>query len=44
MTDETLLDERDVEIVDGEPEGMIVDLDLADHLEGYWPSSKNVTQ
>jgi len=29
---------------DGEPEGMVQDLVLADHQKGYWPSSKNVTQ
>jgi hypothetical protein len=27
-----------------EPEGRVPDLDLSEHLEGYWPSSKNVTQ
>lgn len=27
-----------------EPEGRVPDLDLSQHLDGYWPSSKNVTQ
>lgn len=31
-------------LVDGEPEGLVEDLVLADHQKGYWPSSKNVTQ
>jgi hypothetical protein len=27
-----------------EPEGRVPDLNLSEHLKGYWPSSKNVTQ
>ena len=27
-----------------EPEGCVPDLNLSEHLKGYWPSSKNVTQ
>lgn len=26
------------------PEGLVPDLDLSAHLDGYWPSSRNVTQ
>ena len=29
---------------DLEPEGRVPDLDLSQHVDGYWPSSKNVTQ
>ncbi len=34
----------DAEPVVVEPEGRVADLELAEHLDGYWPSSKNVTQ
>jgi hypothetical protein len=27
-----------------EPEGIVIDLDLSKHLDGSWPSSKNVSQ
>lgn len=40
-----LIIDPDVDVVlDGEPEGLVEDLVLADHQKGYWPSSKNVTQ
>lgn len=28
----------------GQPEARVADLDLSAHLDGYWPSSGNVTQ
>jgi hypothetical protein len=44
-----IMDSHDEEARDNttdvlEPEGCVPDLDLSEHLKGYWPSSKNVTQ
>jgi hypothetical protein len=36
-------DEKKVS-VDKTPEGLISSLDLSKHLDGSWPSSKNVSQ
>lgn len=43
------MDSYDEEAQDGandvlEPEGRVPDLNLSEHLKGYWPSSRNVTQ
>ena len=34
----------EAESLAAEPEGLVADLQLVEHLDGYWPSSKNVSQ